>query len=289
MRGNHFQHILPVDAHSKLGTLNWKCFAGTKLWAIGKLLREMRPDGMLCFLATPHFLRDACRLYSFWCIYIFLVYRAVYAQFSIPNILARRRSVHKKQTMWKNIDAAQFHSRVENNLRINVPTTLHDLEGILLRCQNDAKKSSSSSPTPEPWQIPSVQALLQERRGCRDKAQRAMLSKLIGKHLRANMRQKRNKRLNDILSEFRDLGNIASINEDPVRHQRKLTGAEPSKEDFTGTLSAIFSSDADSLPDVEANPGPTAFFDIQPFSLAEVRGAMFKMRCGRGADGDGLV
>ena len=54
-------------------------------------------------------------------------------------------------------------------------------------------------------------------------------------------------------------------------------------------MSAVFSSDADSLPDVEANPGPTAFFDIQPFSLAEVRGAMLKMRCGRGADGDGLV
>ena len=37
------------------------------------------------------------------------------------------------------------------------------------------------------------------------------------------------------------------------------------------------------------SPGPTPCFDIQPFSLAEVQGAMFKMRCGRGADGDGLV
>ena len=100
------------------------------------------------------------------------------------------------------------------------------------------------------------------------------------------MRQKRNKRLNDILAEFRDFGNIASINEGPVRHQRKVTGAEPSKEDFTATLSAIFSSDADSLPDVAASPGPTPFFE---FSLAEVQGAMFKMRRGRGADGDGWV
>ena len=70
------------------------------------------------------------------------------------------------------------------------------------------------------------------------------------------MRQKRNKRLNDILAEFRDLGNIATINDDPVRHQTKLSRAEPSEEDFTTTLSAIFSSDADRVPVVEASPGP---------------------------------
>ena len=111
----------------------------------------------------------------------------------------------------------------------------------------------------------------------------------FAKHLRANMRQKRNKRLNDILAEFRDLGNIATINDDPVRHQTKLSRAEPSKEDFTTTLSAIFSSDADRVPVVEASPGPSPFSGIEPFSLAEVQEAMFKMRCGRGADGDGLV
>jgi len=37
-----------VDARNELGTRNWKCFAGTRLWTIGKLLREMRPDGTLC-------------------------------------------------------------------------------------------------------------------------------------------------------------------------------------------------------------------------------------------------
>ena len=103
------------------------------------------------------------------------------------------------------------------------------------------------------------------------------------------MRQKINKRLNDILAELRDLGNIATINDDPVRHQTKLSRAEPSKEDFTTTLSAICSSDADRVPVVEVTPGPSPFSGIEPFSLAEVQEAMFKMRCGRGADGDGLV
>ena len=103
-------------------------------------------------------------------------YRAVYAQFSIPKqILARRRNVHK--FVWKNIDVQTFHSRVESTLNINVPITLHDLEGMLLRCKNETQKFSSSPPTPAPWQNPIFQTLIPERRGCRDKAQRAMLSK----------------------------------------------------------------------------------------------------------------
>ena len=43
------------------------------------------------------------------------------------------------------------------------------------------------------------------------------------------------------------------------------------------------------MPVVEASPGLSPFSSIEPFSLAEVQDAMFKMRRGRGADGDGLV
>lgn len=101
-------------------------------------------------------------------------------------------------------------------------------------------KNPAVTPTPEPWQSLLVQSLIQETRGCKDKARGAMSSKLIWKHLRAKMRQKQNKHLNHILAEFGDLGSIASINEGRVRHQRNLTGTEPSKPDFTATLSAIF-------------------------------------------------
>ena len=31
------------------GSQNWKCSAGSKLWITGKVLREMRFNGMLCF------------------------------------------------------------------------------------------------------------------------------------------------------------------------------------------------------------------------------------------------
>ena len=207
-------------------------------------------------------------------------HRAVFAQFTIPNqISARRKNACKKQTNWKNIDAQIFHSKIGSTLSTNIPTTLHDLEVMLLCCRNAAKKSGNSAPTLKPSQNFIIQILIQERRGCRDKTQRAMLSKQIRQHLRAN----------ESLAEFSDLGNIAIINNDPVRYQTKLNNAKPFKEDFTTTLSAIFSSDTDRVPVIGANPGSSPFLGIELFSLAKVQEAMFKMRCGRGADGDGLV
>ena len=96
-------------------------------------------------------------------------HRAVFAQFSIPNqVLARRKNVRKKQTIWKNIDAQTFHSKAESALSTNMPTTLRNLEAVLLHCRNEAEKSGSSAPTLEPWQNPTIQTLIQERRGCRD-------------------------------------------------------------------------------------------------------------------------
>ena len=64
--------------------------------------------------------------------------------------------------------------------------------------------------------------------------------------------------------------------------------AEPSKADFTSSLSAIFSSDADPLPDVGASPGPTPFFGIRQFSCAEMQGAI-QNADGRGAHGGSLM
>ena len=95
--------------------------------------------------------------------------------------------------------------------------------------------------------------------------------------------------MNDTLAEFKDLRNIATINDDPVRHQTKLGNNEPSRNNFTTALSAIFSSGADRVQVVGARPGPSPFVGIEPFTLAEVQEAMFKIRCGRGAGGDGLV
>ena len=40
---------------------------------------------------------------------------------------------------------------------------------------------------------------------------------------------------------------------------------------------------------VGVSPGPSPFLGIEPFTLAELQEAMFKMPCGCGAGGDGLV
>ena len=54
-------------------------------------------------------------------------------------------------------------------------------------------------------------------------------------------------------------------------------------------MSAIFPPGADRVPVVEVSSNPSPASGIEPLSLAEVQEAMFNMRCGRGADGDGLV
>lgn len=96
------------------------------------------------------------------------------------------------------------------------------------------------------------------------------------------MKQKRNKRLNDVLAEFKHFRNIAIINDDLVPHQTKLSSMEPSKEDFTTTLSAISCADADRLPVVGASPGSSPFSGA--IFLGRSARRMFKMRCGRGND-----
>ena len=71
------------------------------------------------------------------------------------------------------------------------------------------------------------------------KTQRANVVKTNSKTHPSQYESKRNKRLNSILVGIRDQGNTATIKQDP------LLGAEPSTEDFTATLSAMFSFDAD--------------------------------------------
>ena len=60
--GNRFQHILPLVAHNKFGTLRWKCSAGTKLSTVRKLLWETRSVGMLSLTSVP----CKCCFHVFW-------------------------------------------------------------------------------------------------------------------------------------------------------------------------------------------------------------------------------
>ena len=88
LHGSHVQHILRVDARNKHGTRKGKCFAGTRLWAIGRLLREMRPDGTL--FCRVSWISALCNYFFdvlwemlvgctgfgiFWCTYIFSLFR----------------------------------------------------------------------------------------------------------------------------------------------------------------------------------------------------------------------
>ena len=94
--------------------------------------------------------------------------------------------------------------------------TLHGLEDVLqqsVRRINTTLKLPKKRPV---WQDDVLQDLLQRRRAAHDRFERANLSKLIPKHLRQNMRRRRNARASQILAEFQDLGRLDSAHIAPI-------------------------------------------------------------------------
>ena len=99
-----------------------------------------------------------------------------------------------------------YHAILQDELGVKKPTTLHGLEDVLqqsVRRINTTLKLPKQRPV---WQDDVLQGLLQRRRAAHDRFERANLSKLIRKHLRQNMRRRRNARVSQILAEFKDLG-----------------------------------------------------------------------------------
>ena len=149
---------------------------------------------------------------------------------------------------------------------------------MLLRWRDAAEKSCSSAPAPEPWQTfklwykKHVYAEKHKEQCCQSK-----IRNICGPN-GAEMKH---------YDFWQSSGTLATLH--PL--MRTQFDAEPSKADladFTSTLSAIFSSDADPLPDVGASPGPTPVFGIRQFSCAEMQGAI-QNAGGRGAHGGSLM
>ena len=81
-------------------------------------------------------------------------------------------------------------------------------------------------------------ALLRERRHCKNALERARISKLVRKQVRFHMRQRRNAKLNEILSEFRDLGRLNVIREEGMKRQQS-TSEQPSPDDCADLLARV--------------------------------------------------
>jgi hypothetical protein len=87
------------------------------------------------------------------------------------------------------------------------------------------------------------------------------LSKEIRKHLRKQLRAKRNNRVTQILDEFSALNRSDSAFRDPIRFQKQIQ-KKPQPEEFASYLGDVFRSDVGhnaSVLDMLNRPGPTAF------------------------------
>ena len=109
-------------------------------------------------------------------------------------------------------------------------------------CQCSTSRISSTDIRPRERE--DFRALLRERRHCKNVLERTRISKLVRKQLRFHMRQLRNAKLNEILSDFRDLGRLNVIHEEGMRRQHS-TSEQPSPDDFANLLEDIFASETD--------------------------------------------
>ena len=162
------------------------------------------------------------------------------------------------------------------------PTTLHGLEDVLqqsVRRINTTLKLPKQRPV---WQDDVLQDLLQRRRAAHDRFERANLSKLIHKHLRQNMRRRRNARASQILAEFKDLGRLDSAHIAPIR-RTETASLGPTPDMFGSCLGNIFMSD------IGHDTATLASLDdsdclglVPPFTLQELGAVLRDLHHGRG-------
>ena len=186
-----------------------------------------------------------------------------------------------------------YQSLLNDRLHHTKPQTLKQLEECVRVSAVQAESHIQPSTDIRPWEKEDFRALLRERRHCKNALEKARTSKLVRKQLRFHMRQRRNAKLNEILSEFRDLGRLNVIHEEGMKRQQS-TSEQPSPDDCADLFEDIFASETDSHdPLVHACPQP---FDenlvdesVPIFQSAELLLALQQLRQGKFADSDGLV
>ena len=149
------------------------------------------------------------------------------------------------------------------------------------------KQNPTSNPTDiRPWEREDDCALLRERKYCTNVLERTRISKLVRKQLRFHVRQRRNAKLNEIPSEFRDLGRLNVLREEGNSPQVSrlplmisLTCLRTSLRVRQTSMTHRFTHFDKSLADDS----------VPVFQLAELLLALQQLRQGKSADPDSLV
>ena len=219
-------------------------------------------------------------------------HRAVTVFFDLGVRRSKNRNCFRCVQRWKPPLDQQgvpqtYHAILQDELGVKKPATLHGLEDVL---QQSVRRINTTSKLPKPrpvWQHAVVQDILQRRKAARDRSERANLSKVIRKHLRQNMRTRRNARVSQIRVEFQDLGGLDSAHTAPIRRVETASpGPTPEPQLFgqhfyvcigheTATLASLDDSDCLGL--------------VPPFTLQELGAVLTDLHYGKIAAVDGMV
>ena len=182
-----------------------------------------------------------------------------------------------------------YHAILQDELGVKKPATLHGLEDVL---QQSVRPINTTSKLPKPrplWQHAVLQDLLQRRKAARDRSERANLSKVIRKHLRQNMRKRRNARVSQIRAEFQDLGRLDSAHTAPIRRE-ETASLGPTPDMFRSCLGNILMSDiGHEMATLACLDDSDCLGLVPPFSLQELGAVLTDVHYGNIADVDGMV
>ena len=206
-------------------------------------------------------------------------HRAVRAALEVtgPRSLQGRKPVARKQRWSPSVaEKRRYQINLDTCLQQSALVNMYELESCVARCAKLASRQTAQRDLADvkPWQRQDFQDLLAQRRQCRDREGRARLSKQIRAHLRRHMRDRRNRRVNDILSEFRCLNRIEDVYHNPCKAV-KNTREGPSPHEFTKYLEDIFTPDRMEMQD----PHVGSHDVVPPFHLHELKQAIKNLGC----------
>ena len=157
------------------------------------------------------------------------------------------REKYKQQPLWKprwSDQSLVATSRTQLNHALSdcLPTNLDELEDIVrhacLQCSEKERAEYVCSPK-ESWRQHEFQDLLRKRRMATCKHERACLSKAIRKILRKHLREKWNKCIEHVLSEFACLKRLYDLGRGPI-HRIAPVHQTPEPSEFVEYFNDIF-------------------------------------------------
>ena len=140
-------------------------------------------------------------------------HRAVRAQLHLPKP-RKKWTKPKVKRGWR--PSPSYADELNAKLADHPDLTLETLGMLLVHCASKCSTPETSPSCCKPWQDAEVKRLVAERKGCRDRARRLELSKLILKAVRCAKRRYCTAEAKRILQEFRDLNRLNMIHDSPT-------------------------------------------------------------------------